>query len=295
MQTSTDHLQDNQSVEQLIDSSFKSLSVAETASNAQVSTLAANVEKRLSTIRDLSYKRNDLQAQEQELKVQLEGLQVQDSLARQQRNQAQQAVNSANDALSRAHRLYEAAENDQKLGIGLMFVTIIGPIIGGLMIRKAREAMESAENMARSAELLYLKQVAAVTRYEAECQSYRLEIHSKNLKIADIAVNIQEIEQNLNWEDNLQQRLTNFLIPLRKCTTLLSTLAGKTRAANMLIELSGTLDELLPILEEIVVSVHPLVGSGTEYQLLISARLTTIIHKLEEANHRVKEAVASKQ
>ncbi|XP_069061744.1 uncharacterized protein [Pleurodeles waltl] len=166
---------------------------------------------------------------------------------------------------------------------------------GGLMIRKAREAMESAENMARSAELLYLKQVAAVTRYEAECQSYRLEIHSKNLKIADIAVNIQEIEQNLNWEDNLQQRLTNFLIPLRKCTTLLSTLAGKTRAANMLIELSGTLDELLPILEEIVVSVHPLVGSGTEYQLLISARLTTIIHKLEEANHRVKEAVASKQ
>ncbi|KAJ1212905.1 hypothetical protein NDU88_000548 [Pleurodeles waltl] len=295
LQTSNDILQDIQHVDQLIKASVKSLTEAENASNVQVRALSSNLEERFGMIKSLDDEMKSLEAQEQGLKEHLSGLQVQESLARQQLQEAQQAVNNANDALHRAMAAKQAAEEEQKLGIGLIFIPIVGPIMGGITISKANEAIDNAEKMEFEAILDFNHHSRSVSRYEDERQSYSNEIHSTKQKIWAKTREIQNIQQNLNREGSLQQKLTNFIIPLRKCTTLLSTLAGKTIVGNMLMELSGTLVQLLPIMNEIVETVRPLVENSTDYQLLISARLTNIIHKLKEANRRVKEAVACKQ
>ncbi|XP_069061735.1 uncharacterized protein [Pleurodeles waltl] len=295
LQTSTDFLQDIQQVDQLIKASVKSLTEAENASNVQVRALSLNLEERVGMIKSLDDEMKRLEAREQGLKEHLSGLQVQESLARQQLQAAQQAVNNANYALHRAFAAKQAAEEEQKLGIGLIFIPIVGPIIGGITISKANEAIQNAKKIMFEAIQDVGHHSWAVSRYEDESQSYSNEIHSTKQKIWANTREIQNSQQNLNCERTLQQKLTNFIISLRKCTTLLSTLAGKTIVGNMLMELSGTLDQILPIMNEIVESVRPLVENSTDYQLLISARLPNIIHELKEANRRVKEAVASKQ
>ncbi|KAJ1212897.1 hypothetical protein NDU88_000540 [Pleurodeles waltl] len=295
LQSSTDLMQGiPNNVGQLLESSLKHLSEAEISSKTQVSTLNANVEESLSKIKKMKDDQKVQEAQQQGLSLQLSGLQKQESLTKQQIEAAQQAVNNANDALNRAFQAKRNAEHERNVGIGLCFIPIIGPIIGAIAITKANEAMRNAEYAIAEATRSLNTQKNAVNMYTSQCQSCRQTISSIEHTIAANCAQIQAIQEGIGRESALQQKLSNFLIPVRKCTTLLSTLAGRTRTANILLEFSEMVDALLPVLEEIVVIVRPLIGKSSEYQLLITARLPTIIEKLEEANSRVKVATAPK-
>ncbi|KAJ1211520.1 hypothetical protein NDU88_006880 [Pleurodeles waltl] len=295
LQTSPDLLQDiPNNVGQLIESSFKSLSEAEQASLSQVRALDANVEERLSKIKKLNDEQKVLEARQQGRKVQLSGLQMQESLARQQQEAAQRAVNNAAVARNRAIQAKRDAEHARKVGIGIMFIPIIGPIIGAIMIAKAHEAMRTAQYAVKEATRSLNTQKNAVNKYVSECWSCSQKISLTTKTIMSNKAQIQDIEGDICRESTLHQKLTHFLRSVRQCTTLLSTLAGRTRTANMLMEFGGMIDALLPVLEEVVVIVRPLIGSSSDYQLLITVRLPTIINKLEEANSRVKQTASSK-
>ncbi|KAJ1212916.1 hypothetical protein NDU88_000559 [Pleurodeles waltl] len=156
------------------------------------------------------------------------------------------------------------------------------------MLSKANSAIQVAEKAVNEAILTLYTQKDAVNIYASHYQSYRNAISATEQTIAANAIEIQAIHSDLSWERSLRQKLMNFLIPF------LSTLAGKTSAATVLLEFSGTLDALQPVLDDIVVTLRPLIVNSSNYQLLISATLPTIIDNLEEANRRVKETEASK-
>ncbi|XP_078533857.1 uncharacterized protein LOC144820078 [Lissotriton helveticus] len=285
---STDLQQGIQNVRQLLEASERSLSKAEESSLEQVKALSATMEERLDNINRLNDDQKAQQAKEQSLKGLLSGLQGQEAIATQQLQAAKDAVKNADVALERTMQAWQSAENQKKAGMGLVFIPIVGTIAGSVMIAKANEAIGRALNEAEEIKRMKNINKADVDQYESQLRSDKSAIRSIEKKIVANADLIQLLQRDLNSEKALYQNLNKFLIPLRKCTSFLSTLAGKTSAASISVEFNG----LLGVLDEIVVTLRPLVESSKEYSLLITAKLPTIIHKLTEANSRLKKAAA---
>ncbi|XP_078533858.1 uncharacterized protein LOC144820079 [Lissotriton helveticus] len=291
--TSTDLEQGIENVRQPLEWSYRSMSKAEQSSLAQVRALSADVEKRLEVINRLNDDQKALLAREQDLKVKLSGQQGQESIATQQLEAAKDALKNVDNALDSAIRAWHSAEDQRDVGLALVVVPIIGSIAGAIIIHKADAAIEHAVKEAREAQRMKDIYKAAVEKYESELQSYREEIRHTERTISANTVHIKALQRDLNSERLSFQKLKNFLIPLRKCTTLLSILAGKTGAASMFAEFSGSLDDLLGVLDEIIVTLRPLVENSADYSILVFSRLPDIIHKLEDANRRLKDAAAS--
>ncbi|XP_078530751.1 uncharacterized protein LOC144817796 [Lissotriton helveticus] len=285
---STDLQQGIQNIRHLLEASEKSLSKAEESSLAQVKALSVNMEERLDNINRLNYDQKYQEGKEQSLKGTLSALQGEESIATQQLQAAKDAVKNADVALERAMQAWQSAENQKKAGMGLVFIPIVGTIAGSVMISKANEAIGRALNEAEEIKRMKNIHQATVDQYELRLRSDKSAIRSIEKKILANTDLIQILQRDLNSEKALYQNLNKFLIPLRKCTSFLSILAGKTSAASISIEFNG----LLGVLDEIVVTLRPLVESSKEYSLLVTAKLPTIIHKLEEANSRLKKAAA---
>ncbi|XP_078533348.1 uncharacterized protein LOC144819253 [Lissotriton helveticus] len=283
--TSSDLPQVIQNVRQLLESSHQSLSKAEQSSLAQVKSLSANVEERLVEINRLNDEQKVLQDKQQG------GHQDQESLAK-QLQAAQKDLKNAFDAIDKATKAWYAAAEERKKGIGMIFLPVFGSIIGGVILGEAVQSLKKATNDLKKARLMRTMHKKAVEKYALQIQTSEVTIRSTEQTIAANTEKIKVLQQDLNSESALHQNLNKFLISLRKCTSLLSTV-GKTSAANMYVELSGVLDGLLGVLDEIIVTLRPFVESSKEHSLLISARLPTIIQKLQEANLKLKKAAAS--
>ncbi|XP_078530760.1 uncharacterized protein LOC144817805 [Lissotriton helveticus] len=292
---STDLQQGIENVHQLLEASEKSLSKAEESSLAQVKALSENAEERLNMINRLNDAQRNLEDRQQRLNVQLSGLNEQASLARQQLYAAERALDNANDDLNRAFQKKREAEDSIGKAVGHLFIPFVGPFIGAQMIVDAVKATQDAQHAVNEARQSVYNLQYAVNQYDRQHQSTREEISSTINEFWTNDVRIQNNQRDISQENALRQKVVNFLIPLRRCTSFLSSLAGKASAANMLMGLAETLDDLLPVLNEIVVAIRPLIESSSDYQLLITARLPTIIGKLEEANRRIKLAVESEK
>ncbi|XP_078533853.1 uncharacterized protein LOC144820075 [Lissotriton helveticus] len=270
-----------QNVRQLLESSHKSLSIAENSSEAQVKSLSKNIDERLDKINILNGSQKMLQDKIQVLTVQLS----------EQLKTAKNDLRNATDGVDKATKAwYEAQAAKKKV---FFIYSRYGREKGNIASNKVHEYTEKSLKDLRKYRWLERIYKIAVEKYESQYPAAEDAIRSMEQPIAAKAVEIQILQQDLNSERTLFQNVNNFLISLRKCTSLLSTVAGKTSAANMYLELSEVLDGLLGILNEIVVTLRPLVESSTEYSLLITAKLPTIINKLEEANNGLKKAAAS--
>ncbi|XP_078530741.1 uncharacterized protein LOC144817794 [Lissotriton helveticus] len=275
-----------QNVRQLLESSHKSLSEAEKSSVAQEKSLSANVE-------ELSDQINRLNNEQKVLQDKQKGeIQEKESLSR-QREAAQKDLKNANDDIDKGKKAWQDAQTTRKVGLGMMFIPIIGAIAGGISMGKGAQDLKKAAKQIRAAQSKRKIHTQAVEKFTSDIQTYETAVSSTVQTIATNTEKIEFLQQDLNSETARHQNLNKFLISLRKCTSLLRTGAGLSMTANMNLELSGVLDGLLGVLGEIVVTLRPLVESSKEYSLLISVKLPTIIQKLEEANRMLKKAAAS--
>ncbi|XP_078533856.1 uncharacterized protein LOC144820077 [Lissotriton helveticus] len=288
--TSTNLPQVIPNVRQLLDSSHQSLSEAEQSSALQVKSLSANVNSLSNNLNRLNNDKKMLQDKEQFLNVQLYGHRDQESV---ELKIAKKNLKNAIDGIDRAKKKWQDAHAERKKGIAMQIYPVPGPKLGAIMITKATEAIKQALEDANYAIAMRTKNTKTVESYESLYRNYENAIASTEQAIAANTQKIQVTETDLSSERAQHENFNAFLISLRKCTSFLSTGAGKTRVDNMYLDLSGVLDGVLGALNEITETLRPLVESSTEYSLLVTARLPNIIHKLEEANSRLKKAAAS--
>ncbi|XP_078530737.1 uncharacterized protein LOC144817793 [Lissotriton helveticus] len=275
-----------QNVRQLLESSHKSLSEAEKSSVEQVKLLSANVEERSDQINRMNDEKKVLQ---DKLTA---GPQEQETLAKQLK-EAQKNFKNANDTVDKGIKAFDAAVVEWKKGLGMIFIPVFGPIIGPVVMGKGVESQKKAYSDIKEAQLKRRIHAKAVWKIKFDIQNYETAIRSTVQTIVTNTEKIKFLQQDLNSERAQHQNLNKFLISLKECTSLLSTVAGLTSEANMYLELSRVIDSLLGVLGEIVVTLRPLVESSKDYSFLISAKLPTTIQKLEEANRSLKKAAAS--
>ncbi|XP_078533305.1 uncharacterized protein LOC144819204 [Lissotriton helveticus] len=294
LESSTDLNEDLQLIRCDLRGAFKCLSLAEQVSLEQVRLLSANAEERLNTLKRLKNEQTALQARQQGLQEQLAGLRVQADLSSQQLAAAQRAVNVAQEGMRQAAQQRRDAEKARKRSFWFFLIPFAGPFIAINAIKAADTAIRNANNQANEARRGLQAQLSTVNMYQEQCRSRSQAISSMEQSISANKGNIQAIMGDINRENTIQQQVTNFLIPVRQCSTFLSTLAGKSRVANMFVQFSGMLDALLPVMDDIVKAARPLAGGDANFQLLITVRLPTIVEKLEKANQKVKKAATAK-
>ncbi|KAJ1212853.1 hypothetical protein NDU88_000497 [Pleurodeles waltl] len=161
-------------------------------------------------------------------------------------------------------------------------------------VNAADTAIRNANDQANAARRSLQAQLNTVNMYQQQCKARSQSIKSMEESITANKGKIQAILGDINRENALQQQVTNFLIPVRQCSTFLSTMAGRSRVANMFVQFSRMLDALLPAMDDIVKAAGPLAGGDRNFQLIITVRLPTIVEKLEQANRKVKDAAAAR-
>ncbi|KAJ1212860.1 hypothetical protein NDU88_000504 [Pleurodeles waltl] len=273
---------------------YRSLSAAEQVSLEQVRLLSANAKELLNTLKSMRNEQAALQARQQGLQQQLLGLRSQAELSRQQLAGAQRAVDTATEGLWRAEQQRRDAEQARSRSFFFLFIPFAGPFLAISAVNAANTAIRNANNQANAAKRSLQAQLNAVNMYQQQCKARSQSINAMEESITANKGKIQAILGDITRENALQQQVTNFLIPVRQCSTFLSTMAGRSRVANMLVQFSGMLDALLPAMDDIVKAARPLAGGDRNFQLLITVRLPTIVEKLEQANRKVKDVATAR-
>ncbi|XP_078529715.1 uncharacterized protein LOC144808027 [Lissotriton helveticus] len=281
-----------ENVRPLLESTHKSLTKAEEACTAQVLSLSANMQDLHDKTNRLNKEENLMRFRKEVYKELLTGSQSQKSLASQLETSKEELQN-ATDAMDRATQTWYDALEERKRGIGMLFIPYAGPVVGNMIISKAKETQKNAEKELREARSLRITIKYDVNYFESKILSTERDNRSNEENILANRAQFQALQQDLNSERELHKIWNNFLVLLSKCTSLLSTVAAKTSPESMSPGLSELLDGLLGILNEIAVAFRPLVKGSSDYSSLISGKLQTVIQKLEEANRGLKKAAAS--
>ncbi|XP_078529510.1 uncharacterized protein LOC144807723 [Lissotriton helveticus] len=279
-------------VRPLLESTHKSLSKAEEATTAQMLSLSVNIQEHLDRANRLNTEETAMQDRKLVLAELLSGKQDQEPLASQLKA-AKKDLKNATDAIDKATKTWYDAKAERKRGINLLFIPFAGPIVGNIIIYKAKDIQKNSEKELKEARILRRKYKTVVDEFEAQILSTEIDINFIEESIPANRAQFQALQQDLIWERDLHKIWNSFLVLLSKCTSLLSTVAAKTSPKSMSPGLSELLDGLLGILNEIAVVLPPLVEGSSDYSYLISGKLQTVIQKLEEANRGLKKAAAS--
>ncbi|XP_058865749.1 uncharacterized protein LOC131707326 [Acipenser ruthenus] len=200
---------------------------------------------------------------------------------------AYQHEQTAQQDLDNARAKYCEEEQKRNIGIGLMFIPIIGPIIGGTMIGISQTAMNNAADVTRHAE-------AAVSQWRSEVSNFSNAVarcsdlvNGKQNEISSTSSRSQEIDCTLQQLSQKRTATAEVQKKLRDATHFLSTLAGRVQVSEVQTRSVLFFDPLITILEDISQHIDQLSGNE-EYQLLYQQDSKPMIDRLKENNPKLK-------
>ncbi|XP_044837337.1 uncharacterized protein LOC123344901 [Mauremys mutica] len=270
-------------IRERIQAASREMSAADEELGRQLKTVDSRTE-------ELVAKKKSLQDEQEEKKGTLKRLRIQLDSCRGSEREAREMLERANRQLgemqAELQRQREEAERNRltrDIGIGLMFIPIVGTIAGSIMVGCGQVALDAAEKAAGEAQ-------DAVNRHANEVFSYSVEVcryeEQERQVEAEIAANNQRLAQ-IDAERQalavLQGEIITLQDGLRKCVTFMNGLAGRVRVAKRLTEHLLIYEELANILGEVVQQVLPLMSPGGEAgtRFLAAGELQGLIEKLK--------------
>lgn len=283
-----DHMeQDYKKIRSMIEEATQSMSKAETASKYQL----AKVDEKYLV---LTTEKSNLERDQTNKKTELNNLKT--SLASHNENLensrralevANQHKETAQRDLDNARAWYRQEEEKRNIGIGLMFIPIIGTIIGGTMIGISQTAMNNAADVVRNAEAAVNKWRGEVSNYSNKAARCSDLVNGKQNEISSTMSHLQEINFTLQQLSQKRTAAAEVQKKLRDATHFLSTLAGRVKVAEVQTRSVLFFDPLITILEDITQHIDQLSGNE-KYRLLYQQDIKPMIDRLKENNPKLK-------
>ncbi|XP_039609860.1 uncharacterized protein LOC120529790 [Polypterus senegalus] len=198
-------------------------------------------------------------------------------------DQANRNLTSAQKNVESARRTAREQQTVRDVGIGIMFIPIVGLIAGSIMVGVGHTAMENADNAARLAQENVNIWKSAVTRHEANIWHYKRKINMQKTDIDLISERLQDISCELKSLSQVRLEMGEVQEKLKDATFHLCTLAGKIQAAEMQTRIVIFFDPVINILHDI-----------TQYLCnqknleLFQSHVEPMIKELREENTRLK-------
>ncbi|XP_069091376.1 uncharacterized protein [Pleurodeles waltl] len=274
---------------------LQSMSRAQEVCQVQVNTLRSNQEEHLNRIKALKDQLSLLEARLNGLKQQLSGLQALEASSRHGVAMARRALDAAQSALD---QITQQANNAQQLFNLHLFNLLHLNLFRISFMISDNGAISSGKNRVNEARRSLNAQLNTMNMYVAQRQSCSQSVDDTLRSIADIKGKIMALHPYNKRDILVQKQFTNFLLPMSQCNSFLRTMVGQISGGKQkahLKNVSQLLHALVPVLDDLVKAVRPLVRNDSTYQLLIALRLYTIIDKLEQANQKMKETSAARE
>ncbi|XP_051784968.1 uncharacterized protein LOC127528388 [Erpetoichthys calabaricus] len=239
----------------------------------------------------LTCDKNQLETEEKDKKDQLfavqKNLEHSEEMLRVSRDSLDQAnknLLSAEANVENAMQQAREEETKRNIGIGLLFIPIIGPIIGGTMIGVCQKAMEDAQYAARVAQENVDSWRTNVNTNEREICDFTHEVNTQRNNIESINRRLQEISTKLENLSQMRQGMAEIQKKLKDATFFLTTLAGKMQAAEVQTRIVIFFDPLINIIDDISQYLFK-----QKYLELFQNNVEPMIKHLKEENARLRE------
>ncbi|XP_065419188.1 GRB10-interacting GYF protein 2-like [Chrysemys picta bellii] len=277
-------------IRERIEAASREMSAAEEELGRQLKTVDATTE-------ELVAKKKSLQDEQEEKKGNLERLRIQlDSCRRSEREtreMLERAKGHLGEMQAELQRQREEAERNRlqrDIGIGLMFIPLLGTIAGSVLVGCGQVALDAAEKAAREAQDAVNRHTNEVSRYSAEVFRYEEQERQAEAEIAANKERLAQIDAERQALAVLQGEIITLQNGLRKCVTFMNGLAGKVCVAKRLTEDLLIYEELANILGEVVQHMLPTMNPGGEAgtRFLAAGELQGLIEKLKSGGHRLR-------
>ncbi|XP_032655184.1 uncharacterized protein LOC116835984 [Chelonoidis abingdonii] len=277
-------------IRERIEAACREMSAAEEQLGRQLEMVDARTEALVAEKK----KRKDEQEEKKEnlrhLRIQLDSCRRSEREAREMLERANGHLREMQAELQRKRAEADSNRLTRDIGIGLMFIPLLGTIAGSIMVGCGQVALDAAEKAAGEAQDAVNRHMNEVSRYSAEVCRY--DEQERQLE-AEITANEQRLAQ-IDAEQQalavLQREIVTQQNGLRKCVTFMNGLAGKVHVAKRLTEHLLIYEELANILGEIVQQVLPLMSPGGEAgtRFLAAGELQGLIEKLKSGGCRLR-------
>ncbi|XP_039609854.1 uncharacterized protein LOC120529786 [Polypterus senegalus] len=217
------------------------------------------------------------------LQKDLEHLEEMLRISKKSLSQAHSSLQSAEQSVNKARKRVRDEERNRNIGIGLMFVPIVGTFIGAAMIIAAENAKNDAEYAARVAQENVDSCKSNIATNEGNIQDCTKKVDSQRNDIDSINRCLRDISSKLESLSRMRLEMGEVQKKLKDATFFLSTLAGKMQAAKFQTKTLIFFDPLINILDDIAQYL-----CKQKYLELFQQHIEPMIKQLKNENTRLK-------
>ncbi|XP_036374388.1 uncharacterized protein LOC118770730 [Megalops cyprinoides] len=199
---------------------------------------------------------------------------------------AQRNAESARNNLNGLRRKQQESEAVRNAGIGIMFIPIIGTIIGAVMVGVSQTDLDNAKWAAERAENELRNWQGQVNSYDTKLREKQWQKQQRKSEIEYCQQTLGQIEWSL--QDVNQQRtiIARVQEKLRSAVNILGTLAGRASVAETQTRRIVLLAPVVNILGEIIKLTLQIAGNK-KYQILSQPCVRDAIQSLQEIYKKV--------
>ncbi|XP_061108263.1 uncharacterized protein LOC133135350 [Conger conger] len=259
----------------------QSLGQAESAASGQLSQVDALTQS-------LTVRKGELDRQQMNKVKELENLKSESQYIADCIETFSTALNNARRARDSAQGTLRHLENKQResqavrdAGIGIMFIPIIGTIIGAVMVGVSQQELDDAQWSLRTAEQELQKSEASAQNYYRMLEEKKRQRTQKKDEIAQCSRTIEQIKQSLAQVYTQRTNIARAQEKLRNAVNMLGTLAGRASVAKTLTQRVICLPPVVNTLGEIIELMLQMQGDR-RYELLSDPKVKAVILSLQE-------------
>ncbi|CAM5072562.1 unnamed protein product [Natator depressus] len=269
-----------------IEAASREMSAAEEELGRQLKIVDARTE-------ELVAKKKSLQDEQEEKKGNLKDLRRQLDFCRSSEREARERLEKANRHLremqAELQRKREEAERNRlqrDIGIGLMFIPLLGTIAGSVLVGCGQVALDAANKAAGEAQDAVHRHTNEAARCSADVRRYDEQERRVEAEIAANEPRLAQIDVERQALAVLQGEIVALQNGLRKCVTFMNGLVGKVCVAKRLTEDLLIYEELANVLGEVVQHILPTMSPGGEAgtRFLATGELQGLIDKLKSGS-----------
>ncbi|XP_035283617.1 uncharacterized protein LOC118232640 isoform X2 [Anguilla anguilla] len=276
----------NQAIQQVIRKGKASLDQADAAACAELSKVNEYTERLTSQKGQLSYQQTNKRKDLENLKS--ESQCIADCLEsnRGALDTAQWSLNSVRDTLAELERKQSESETVRNVGIGIMFIPIIGTIAGAIMVAVSQEELNRAQWAASEAWQEVENCERAVSNYSSRLEEMKRRRKEKKEEMEECCRTIRQIERSLAQVSEQRNGMLRVQEKIRIAVNALGTLAGRAAVARTLTERVVCLPPIVNVLGEIVKLTIQLY-ENRKYEIFRDPQVRAAIQSLQDIYKKV--------
>ncbi|XP_043916188.1 uncharacterized protein LOC122792479 [Protopterus annectens] len=188
------------------------------------------------------------------------------------------------DEEQQLHEMQKRAEENKKkrdAGIGLMFIPIIGPIIGSVLLAESVPGLAEAEQRVNEIR-------GNIDHYRNEAHRFSSEINRVHYEIRSVLERSAEIESTLVRLNELKINMADIQKKMRLCAEFVGILSGRVTVVEVQTRKIIVLEPLLCNMEQIINHLFQ-IPSKEDNAYLNENEIKKVIENLKVSNKKIKQ------